>query len=50
MIQKIKKVVEEVDVTKLSITELYYYFLLVMELGLTFKEVEKSIITKEDYE
>ena len=50
MINEIKKVIEAVDVKKLSITELYYYFLLVEELGLTFKNVEKSIITKEDYE
>lgn len=53
-IEKIKRVVEEVDVSKLSIEELYYYFLLVRELEknhiISYGTQAPSIITKEDYD
>ena len=53
-IGKIKEVVEAVDVTKLSIEELYYYFLLVRELErnriLSFGVQANTIITEEDYD
>ena len=38
MIKKVKAIVTKVDVNKLSMQDLYYYYLLLMELGLVFKE------------
>ena len=49
MISKIKQMVLEVDVKKLSIEELYYYVLLLCELGLD-EYSPNDIITNEDYD
>ena len=48
MYEKIKKVVSEVDVKTLSITDLYFYFLLCEIFGLVCERVEP--ITSEDYD
>lgn len=49
MINEIKKLVLEVDVKKLSIEDLYYYVLLLCELGLD-DYTPNDIITSEDYD
>lgn len=53
-IEKIKEVVKAVDVTNLSIEELYYYFLLVRELErnhiISYGTQADTIITEEDYD
>lgn len=48
MIKKIKEVVQEVDISKLSMQELYYYYLLLMELGLIFKEQTEEVGEREE--
>lgn len=52
-IEKLKEVVKAVDVEKLSVEELYYYFLLVRELErnhiVSFGFVA-NVLEKEDYE
>lgn len=49
MITRIKETVEKVEVGKLSMQELYYYYLLLIELGLIFKEETDCILNEEDY-
>lgn len=48
MITRIKETVEKVDVSKLSMQDLYYYYLLLMELGLIFKEQTEEVGEREE--